>query len=272
MHPEYIHLGNLSVDPMTLALGIGVILSVLLAGFLLKGIGVSFNYCIVLFALGSAAAYFGAKGAYALLHPESVERGRIGFFLQGLSGSSVIGALPLVLLSTILLLHRRSLILEGLDRLAPALLVLVAWGRIGCLADGCCFGKPSKAPLWMVFDSRSPAGKAFPLTPLYPTQLVEAINAAIAAAFCLLLLQKKVPAGTVFASSLLLYGADRLLVDFLRFYPGTDLLGTFHGYAVPKSQPFALAIVFSGILLLVWAIKRGANFAGALRPNQEAQG
>jgi len=272
MHPEYIHLGYLSCDPMTLALGIGLALSVLFAGFLLKGIGISVPYCLTLFAFGTAAAYVGAKGGYALLHSDGVERAGLSFFLKGLSGSSVMGALPLVLLSTTLLLHRKSLVLKGLDRLAPPLLVLVAWGRLGCLADGCCFGKPAKAPLWMIFDSASPAGRTFPSIPLYPTQLLQSVNAVLGAVFCLFLLQKKAPAGTVFASSLILYGADRFLVDFLRFYPQTDLIGTLHGYGVPKSQLFAISVILSGLFLLVWGTSRGPNLAAALRPPQEVRG
>ncbi len=48
-------------------------------------------------------------------------------------------------------------ILATLDLFAPALLLGVSIGRIGCLMNGCCFGGPCDAPWGVVFPSGSPA-------------------------------------------------------------------------------------------------------------------
>jgi phosphatidylglycerol:prolipoprotein diacylglycerol transferase len=48
-------------------------------------------------------------------------------------------------------------ILATLDLFAPALLLGVSIGRIGCLMNGCCFGGPCDAPWGVVFPTGSPA-------------------------------------------------------------------------------------------------------------------
>ncbi|MBQ7109991.1 MAG: prolipoprotein diacylglyceryl transferase [Thermoguttaceae bacterium] len=48
-------------------------------------------------------------------------------------------------------------ILATLDLFAPALLLGVSIGRIGCLMNGCCFGGPCDAPWGVVFPAGSPA-------------------------------------------------------------------------------------------------------------------
>ncbi|MBQ9799791.1 MAG: prolipoprotein diacylglyceryl transferase [Thermoguttaceae bacterium] len=48
-------------------------------------------------------------------------------------------------------------ILATLDLFAPALLLGVSIGRIGCLMNGCCFGGPCDAPWGIVFPAGSPA-------------------------------------------------------------------------------------------------------------------
>lgn len=48
-------------------------------------------------------------------------------------------------------------ILATLDLFAPALLLGVSIGRVGCLMNGCCFGGPCNAPWGIVFPPGSPA-------------------------------------------------------------------------------------------------------------------
>lgn len=48
-------------------------------------------------------------------------------------------------------------ILATLDLFAPALLLGVSIGRVGCLMNGCCFGGPCDAPWGIVFPPGSPA-------------------------------------------------------------------------------------------------------------------
>ena len=104
----------------------------------------------------------------------------------------------------------------------------LAWGRMGCLLAGCCFGAESRLPWALSFPPKSPASeeqfKAHDLVsphfwslPVHPTQVYEsAASIAIAAACLLLVHPRKRYDGQVFAAFLALYAIARFLLEFLR--------------------------------------------------------
>ena len=114
------------------------------------------------------------------------------------------------------------------DLFAPGLALGHAFGRIGCFAAGCCFGKASAAP-WAVafprgsvaFDelvarSAVPAG-ADVTPPLHPTQLYEAAGElGITVALLVLAPRLRRRPGAVFLAYLGLYAALRFVVELYR--------------------------------------------------------
>jgi phosphatidylglycerol---prolipoprotein diacylglyceryl transferase len=104
----------------------------------------------------------------------------------------------------------------------------LAFGRMGCLLAGCCFGAVTPLPWGLSFPPRSPASeeqaKAHVLEsvrmwsqPVHPTQIYEAAASLGIAAFCLFwVLPRKRYDGQVFAVSLALYAVARFLVEILR--------------------------------------------------------
>ncbi|MBR4976337.1 MAG: prolipoprotein diacylglyceryl transferase [Thermoguttaceae bacterium] len=67
---------------------------------------------------------------------------------------SILGGIAAVI---VYLALKKLPILATLDLFAPALLLGVSIGRIGCLMNGCCFGGPCDAPWGVVFPTGSPA-------------------------------------------------------------------------------------------------------------------
>jgi phosphatidylglycerol:prolipoprotein diacylglycerol transferase len=139
-----------------------------------------------------------------------------------------------------------------------------AVGRLGCLAAGCCYGKPTSLP-WAVRlgGPASSTPEALWGVPLHPTQLYESIaNAAIA----LLLLKyalplakkKRLAPGTVFLAYVILYSIARFVNEFFR---GDDRGWSYAGLWV--SQWVALGgIIVAGTLLIVREERRRrASFA-----------
>ncbi|MCL2304892.1 MAG: prolipoprotein diacylglyceryl transferase [Planctomycetaceae bacterium] len=59
--------------------------------------------------------------------------------------------------ATVFLLKNRLPVLATLDLLAPALLLGIAIGRLGCLMNGCCFGGVCDLPWAITFPQGSPA-------------------------------------------------------------------------------------------------------------------
>jgi phosphatidylglycerol:prolipoprotein diacylglycerol transferase len=104
----------------------------------------------------------------------------------------------------------------------------LAFGRMGCLLAGCCFGAESDVPWALSFPPRSPASeeqfKAHVLAsmrvwshPVHPTQIYESAASLAIAAVCMLLVQpRKRYDGQTFAAFLALYAVARFVLEILR--------------------------------------------------------
>jgi phosphatidylglycerol:prolipoprotein diacylglycerol transferase len=113
----------------------------------------------------------------------------------------------------------------------------LAFGRMGCLMAGCCFGETCDLPWAMSFPWRSaaseeqfkahllPSARLWSL-PVQPTQVYESAACLAIAAFCLVWLHpRKRYDGQVFAAFLVLYAVARFLIEFLRRDDRGGMLG-----------------------------------------------
>jgi phosphatidylglycerol:prolipoprotein diacylglycerol transferase len=139
------------------------------------------------------------------------------------------------------------------DVLAPSVTLGHALGRVGCLLNGCCFGRPTDLP-WAVCY---PAGhETFPkeataATPVHPVQLYEAaLNLALYAGLAWVFRRRQF-AGQVFAVYLISYAVLRVFVESFRGdYPVRYL-----GGIVTPAQLLSALVLAAG-LLLYWKQRR----------------
>ena len=104
----------------------------------------------------------------------------------------------------------------------------LAFGRMGCLMAGCCFGATCTLPWAVTFPWRSPASeeqfKAHLLPspqmwslPVHPTQIYESAASLVIAGVCLVVIHpRKRYDGQVFAASIALYAIARSALEVLR--------------------------------------------------------
>ena len=131
----------------------------------------------------------------------------------------------------------------------------LAFGRMGCLLAGCCFGAECNLPWGMSFPPRSPASeaqfKAHDLlsarmwsVPVHPTQVYEsAASLAIAAACLLVVHPRKRYDGQVFVVFLALYAVARFVLEMLR----RDDRGGFAGLST--SQLIGVALIVAAFIV-----------------------
>ncbi|MEA2011888.1 MAG: prolipoprotein diacylglyceryl transferase [Verrucomicrobiota bacterium] len=116
---------------------------------------------------------------------------------------------------------------EIADLFTPSLVLGQAIGRIGCLINGCCFGKACSNFLGIHYSSGSLAhqiqlqkGIILPTAtqPLavYPTQFFSTLLHLTLLIFLLLADKKKHKHGIIFCYYLIVYGTFRFFVEFLR--------------------------------------------------------
>lgn len=134
------------------------------------------------------------------------------------------------------------------DYFIPALVIGHAFGRIGCVFAGCCYGMECDSPISIVFPegSAAPAG-----VPLLPTQIMESVFLFLLCAFLVWRLAKKKPFGTVSGWYMVLYGAWRFGIEFFR----NDDRGSV-GF-LSTSQFISIFVLLGGVALLL-LVKFGA--------------
>ena len=187
----------------------------------------------------------GAHVYYLLTHPYYLAadaHGKIFNLMSGMSlQGSIIGGVGVAYLMLRLI---DEPLLPVLDIMSPAGALGIGIGKIGCLAMGCCYGKPTDLPFGIVFDN--PMSIAPHGIRLHPAQIYEGLPCLVLAGFLHGRLKKKTgPGGSVFALYLLGYGLIRFFAQFFRDDDAGRLLwGMAHG------QYMAIAMSAAALLLM----------------------
>jgi phosphatidylglycerol:prolipoprotein diacylglycerol transferase len=126
------------------------------------------------------------------------------------------------------------------DVLAPSVALGHAFGRVGCLMNGCCFGRACDLP-WAI---HFPADHETHGADVHPTQIYEAgLDFALYAALAWLFRRRRFE-GQVFATYLISYAMVRSVVELFRGdYPRYVL-----GFITPAHW-VSLGLLVAGIVL-----------------------
>jgi phosphatidylglycerol:prolipoprotein diacylglycerol transferase len=100
-----------------------------------------------------------------------------------------------------------------LDTVAPGIPLAHAFGRLGCLSAGCCYGCLYHGPFALVFPegALAPAG-----IPLFPSQLLESVLNFALFVLLMLLGRRNRRAGVLFGLYHLSYSVIRFVLEFFR--------------------------------------------------------
>ncbi|MDR2443989.1 MAG: prolipoprotein diacylglyceryl transferase [Deltaproteobacteria bacterium] len=256
MWPFDLHLGPLVLNLYGLMVCIGIVAGLMLLRFSAPLAGLSYDrvfnlaFWLILAGLaGSRIAYvLNNLSSYIFRPSQALMYWQGGLMFQGgLAGG-------LILLFIFYFLGRLNLLMTG-DALAPGLSLGQAIGRLGCLAAGCCYGRP--APPWFPLSISFPPGAIAPNgLPLYPTQAIESFGLFLLTALMMWRLKtKKFSKGSIMAMYLVGTGCLRLITEFFR---GDRRGEPFWGLA-PTSWA-AVFILFGG-LFLYWNIHLARKLA-----------
>lgn len=129
------------------------------------------------------------------------------------------------------------------DLTAPVIPLGQAIGRVGCIINGCCHGKPTDLP-WGIVYINPGSFATLPGVAVHPTQAYEIICHFIIFGVLWWLRGRLRPEGSLFLIYLTLFSVVRFSLSFLR--EGTAFLGGFQ-----QAQIIALLVLAVTIPLLV---------------------
>ena len=150
------------------------------------------------------------------------------------------------------------------DAVVPAVFVGIAFGRLGCFLNGCCYGNACSLPWAVTFPKESAAWGALHKAgflaedavrtmALHPTQIYSAINGVVLAVIMLAYYRYRKGDGCVMALALILYPISRIGLEILRNDEGGQL-----GTGLTISQLVSLGVLAAGLLLSWWSWTRPA--------------
>jgi phosphatidylglycerol---prolipoprotein diacylglyceryl transferase len=132
------------------------------------------------------------------------------------------------------------------DIFAPSIALGSVFGRIGCLLNGCCYGRFCELPWAIRFPEgheTHPAGQA--ATPVHPTEIYDALLNLILYIFLAWLFRRKKFDGQIFATYLILYAVCRSIVEYFRGdYPADHV----HN-GLTSAQLVSIPIFIAGLAL-----------------------
>src|SRR6266850_3517792 len=135
------------------------------------------------------------------------------------------------------------------DAFAPGIALGHVTGRLGCLAAGCCYGRPTSLPWGITFTNPlAAANVGTPLgVPLHPTQLYEA-GAELLILIVLLATERRGRpfAGRTFWLYMFLYAISRYVIEMYRGDPRGVVFG------ISTSQFISLLLAPLAIAMLIW--------------------
>ena len=146
------------------------------------------------------------------------------------------------------------------DILAPSIALGQAFGRIGCLLNGCCYGRPCDLPWAIRFPADNPAHP--PTTPVHPTEIYESLLCLGLYGLLAWLFRRKKFDGQVFGVYLTAYA---LLRSFVELFRGDYPLNQYVGGLLKPGQAVSVVTLAAGVLLLALLPRAKAGAIADLR-------
>jgi phosphatidylglycerol:prolipoprotein diacylglycerol transferase len=129
------------------------------------------------------------------------------------------------------------------DVLAPSIALGNVFGRIGCLLNGCCYGRACSLPWAIQFPADNPLHP--PTTPVHPTEIYDALDNFILYLLLAWLFRRKKFDGQIFATYLIGYAIIRTIMEYFRGdYPPDQI-----HYGLTPGELISIPIFIAGLVL-----------------------
>ena len=139
------------------------------------------------------------------------------------------------------------------DVLAPSCALGNVFGRIGCLLNGCCYGRACSLPWAISFPADNPLGS--PTYPVHPTEIYDALLNFGVYLFLAWLFRRIKFDGQIFTTYLLCYAVTRSFVEYFR----GDYTNLHYHLGLTPAQWISVPIFVAGLALAAILSRRGTQ-------------
>ncbi|MDQ2922444.1 MAG: prolipoprotein diacylglyceryl transferase [Acidobacteriota bacterium] len=269
MYPVLFRIGNFPINTYGVFLALAFLCAILITVKLGERDGLSRQKIYDLSLWMLLASLIGSKILMFFTEPEYRDHPLQLLSLDFLrSGGVFYGGLLGAVLTGYFLMRRYKLPWwKTADACAPGIAIGNFFGRQGCFAAGCCWGKPTNLPWGVKFTELGHEITGVPIgVPLHPTQLYESFSMLIVFFFLLWLHKHRRFSGQVILFYALLYSIIRFAIEFVRDDPRGDILGLTTATGLSTSQIISLIVGTAALIMLVirWRKTGAVAEAGAI--------
>lgn len=236
MHPVIGQIGPLTIYSYGLMLAVAFLLSVFLIKREAQRQGLNAAKIVDLALYLIIFGIVGARVFYVLLNLEEYLKNPLEIIMLSHGGLVFYGGLIVATITGLWFVKKNNLpLLKVADIFALYLPLAQAIGRVGCLLNGCCYGKTT---LWP-WGLKLPGHKGN----VHPTQVYEAIFLVFIFLILKFFYRKSKRPGEVFILYFLLYSLGRFLLEFYRG-DNPSLIGPFTIFQIISLIIFTVSILF----------------------------
>jgi phosphatidylglycerol:prolipoprotein diacylglycerol transferase len=251
VYPELFSIGPITVYSYGVLLAVSYLLGLWLAMRRARAWGLDANRVLDLGIYIIIAALIGAKLLLLVVDFNQFRQSPADLLSLARSGGVFYGGLILAVVVAFWYIQKHRLpFWTTCDVFAPGIALGHVTGRLGCLAAGCCYGRPTDLPWGITFTSPlAAANVGTPLgIPLHPTQIYEA-GAELLILAVLLATERRGRrfSGRTFWLYMLLYAISRYVIEMFRGDPRGTVFGIFS-----TSQFISVLLAPLSVIMLVY--------------------
>jgi phosphatidylglycerol:prolipoprotein diacylglycerol transferase len=228
VYPELFSIGPVTVYTYGVLLAASYLLGLRLAMWRAKHWGLDSSRVLDLGIYIIIAALIGAKLLLFVVDFDQFRQSPAELLSLARSGGVFYGGLILAVLVAFWYIAKHQMpFWRTCDVFAPAIALGHVTGRLGCLAAGCCYGRPTDVGWAITFTNPLAANQGTPLgIPLHPTQLYEAGAALLILGVLLATERRGRPfPGRTFWAYMFLYAVSRYVIEIYCGDPRGSVLG-----------------------------------------------
>lgn len=256
MKPELFHLGSLTVYGYGFCILLGVVAAYLHFYVNRKRIGITEDQISTLILVCGISVFVGGKLFFILEDPVLYITEPQKWLSNLGDGFVFYGSFLVTILALYWWFKRSGFVFWRLmDEVGIAGAFVHGFGKIGCLLAGCCYGLVCEREVGIVFtDAMS---RARPLnTPLYPTQIWDAMVIFGAIIFMYIWRKYKQYDGQVFLIYSIVYGVGRIITEE---YRGDEARGFLFDGLLTHSQLIGIVVVLFSVIFHIKSIQNKRN-------------
>lgn len=252
MYPLLFKLGPIPIHTYGFLIALGFLISVWVIRWLAVRSNVKAERAVDLAFWVLLVGFAGSRVMFVLTRPSMILEDPFSIFRIWEGGLVFYGG-PIAVIPFMLWYCRRYQmpIWKILDIFSPALVVAHAFGRLGCIASGCCYGRPTESNWGFRFHTElvEPSLRGIFL---HPVQAYESAALFMLFAGLMVLHKRRIFDGQIVLTYLIIYPVIRFTMEMFR---GDAMRGFLFEGALSTSQFLSLLVICGALITLAWRWK-----------------